>query len=158
VIAAVPDAHFTLIGPAAEREAPAQLAEMCARHGIAGRVLLPGPRYGAEKIAAFLDADVLCLPSYQEAFPCTILEGMAAGLPVVATEVGGIPDMVRPGEHGFLIPAGDVPALVRALRQLAGDAALRREMGERNAAAARAQYTVATTVERIAAAYREVLA
>jgi glycosyltransferase involved in cell wall biosynthesis len=157
LVSAVPEARVTLIGPEAEPRVREQLAASAARYGIAGRVCLPGPRYGEEKVAAFLDADVLCLPSYYEAFPCTILEGMAAGLPIVATTVGGIPDIVQSSHNGLLFTPGDAPALAAALRTLAADPSQGRAMGERNVAAVRAGYTVPIIVEKIATLYREML-
>ncbi len=73
--------------------------------------------------------DVFVLPTLQEGWPMSLLEGMASGLPALATAVGGIPDAVRHGENGMLVPPGDVPALASALRILLEDAPLRRRMG-----------------------------
>jgi glycosyltransferase involved in cell wall biosynthesis len=157
LLAAVPRARVTLIGPEAEPRARERLIAAAGRHGIGGRICLPGPIYGEEKVAAFLGADLLCLPSYHEAFPCTILEGMAAGLPIVASTVGGIPDIVRSPANGRLVPAGDVPALGQALRALAADPAQCRAIGVQNAATVRAAYTVPIIVDKIAALYREML-
>jgi glycosyltransferase involved in cell wall biosynthesis len=157
LLADFPEARVTLIGPGAEPRAREHVAAAAARHGIARRICLPGPRYGEEKVTAFLEADVLCLPSYHEAFPCTILEGMAAGLPIVATTVGGIPDVVRPPTNGLLVTPGDVPALGRALCALAADRLQARAMGAHNAFTVRAEYTVPIIVEKIATLYQEML-
>jgi glycosyltransferase involved in cell wall biosynthesis len=68
--------------------------------------------------ALLTEADVFVLPSESEAFPNAILEGMAAGLPVVAASVGGIPELVADGVSGRLVPPGDADALARALTEL----------------------------------------
>lgn len=75
-------------------------------------------------------ADIFVLPSLQEGLPLALLEAMASGLPVLATTVGGIPDVVRDGTNGLLVPAGDGPALRDALVRLLGDRALRLRLGE----------------------------
>jgi glycosyltransferase involved in cell wall biosynthesis len=77
-------------------------------------------------------ATVFALPSRCEGTPCVILEAMSAGLPIVASDVGGIPELVRDGENGFLVPTEDVPALEARLRQLLSDRALRERMGARS--------------------------
>jgi glycosyltransferase involved in cell wall biosynthesis len=76
----------------------------------------------------YRSADVFCLPSYREGLPLAILEAMAFGLPVVATPVGGIPDVVVDGESGLLVEPGDPKALADAITRLA-DAELRMRIG-----------------------------
>ena len=63
-----------------------------------------------------LAARALVLPSFAEGLPVVLMEAMAARRPVISTYVAGIPELVRPGEHGWLVPAGDVEALVEAMR------------------------------------------
>ncbi len=79
--------------------------------------------------ALFRDADVFLLPSHGDAAPWVVLEAMASGLPVVATRVGGIPEMVLQGETGLLVERRDRPALTQALEALLGDPARRKQMG-----------------------------
>jgi glycosyltransferase involved in cell wall biosynthesis len=79
------------------------------------------------------DCDLFCLPTYGDCLPMVLSEAGAAGLPSVATSVGAIPEIVREGETGLLIPVGDVPALTAALRRLVLDEELRLRMGERAA-------------------------
>ena len=83
-------------------------------------------------------ADVFALPSLQEGLPLSLLEAMASGLPVVASAVGGIPAVVRDGDDGFLVPAGDVAALGAALVRLANDPVRRARLGEAARRAAQA--------------------
>jgi glycosyltransferase involved in cell wall biosynthesis len=76
------------------------------------------------------DSDIFVLASYWEGMPGAIMEAMASKLPVVATRVGGVPELVVDGETGLLVPPRDPAALASALAQLIGDGALRRRMGE----------------------------
>jgi glycosyltransferase involved in cell wall biosynthesis len=87
-----------------------------------------GERHDIPELLA--TADVFVLPSRSEGMPMSILEAMAAGVPVVASAVGGIPELVVDGETGLLVPAGDAEALAGALRRLLGDPALRRRFGD----------------------------
>ncbi len=93
-------------------------------------VLLCGRRPHAE-IASWMQAsDVLVLSSYREGFPTVVVEGMACGLPVVATSVGGIPEAVVHGETGLLSPTGDCRELASSILRLAGNEERRRSMGK----------------------------
>jgi glycosyltransferase involved in cell wall biosynthesis len=83
----------------------------------------------AQMAEAYRGSDLFVLPTLADNTPVTLMEAMASGLPAVATQVGGIPEMVEPGVTGTLVPRGDVPALAAALEGLANDAPLRRSMG-----------------------------
>lgn len=85
------------------------------RLGLTQQVELPGWVSGAGKQALLQQSDILVLPSYTEGMPMSVLEAMAAGLPVVATRVGGISEAVSDGREGLLIEPGDVAALAEAL-------------------------------------------
>jgi glycosyltransferase involved in cell wall biosynthesis len=74
--------------------------------------------YKRQIYAELARMDILCVPSLSEAFGIVILEGMAMGLPVVGTRVGGIPEVIRDGETGILVPPRDVPALAQACKYL----------------------------------------
>jgi glycosyltransferase involved in cell wall biosynthesis len=87
----------------------------------------------------FRNADVICLPSRREGMPLALLEGMAFGLPALATPVGGIADFVEDGRNGMLVQPGDVGGLADSIRLLAQDPDLRRRLGE--AAKARVRST-----------------
>ena len=95
--------------------------------GVAEAVEVAGARDDVPEVLAA--ADVFVLSSLSECLPISILEAMAAGLPVVATRVGGVPELVADGETGLLVPAADPTALAQALRTLIEDADLRRRMG-----------------------------
>jgi glycosyltransferase involved in cell wall biosynthesis len=102
-------------------------------------------------------ADALVMPSRQEGLGVAALEAMAAGLPVVASRVGGLPDAVTDGVTGFLVPAEDPRALAAAIDRLAGDPALARRLGAEAAAAVRARFTMAAMAEATHAVYRNVM-
>ena len=96
---------------------------------------------------------MLVLPSYMEAMPMSILEAMAARLPVIATPVGGIPDLVRDGYNGFLVPPGDISALVLKLETLVRDQVLRETMGRRGQEIVNKEFGVEHYVKRLLALY-----
>lgn len=125
--------------------------------GLAEHLELPGWVTGAAKQALLGRASVYVLPSYHEGLPMSVLEAMAAGLPVVSTRVGGIPEAVRDGVDGFLIDAGDVDALEDRLRALLSDADLRRRMGESARERIRLHFSTEVIVPRIEALYAELL-
>ena len=119
------------------------------RNGLSQRVELLGARADVPDLLA--RSDVFVLSSRSEGFPVSVLEAMAAGLPVVATNVGGVAEAVVDGETGLLVPAADAEALARALERLVADGELRRRLG----AAGRARALSLFDVSRYRAAYRE---
>lgn len=119
-----PRAWLLLAGEGPERDALAGERE---RLGLQEVVMLPGRIAAEDAIAA---ADVACLPSLREGLSVFSLEAQAAGLPVVASAVGGLRESVADGESGILVPPGDEAALARALVSLLSDPAWRARMGE----------------------------
>jgi hypothetical protein len=100
-----------------------------------------------EAIRLFAETDVLVLPTRADCVPLVVLEGMAAGLPVVSTPIGAIPELL--GGAGICTPVGDVPALAAALRRLADDPGLRLELGARGRRRVRERYDVALQSRRL---------
>lgn len=113
---------------------------------------------GAEKARALQNSALFLLPSYIENMPVSMLEAMAAGIPVVATTVGGIPDVVRDGVHGRLVAPGDTDGLARAIRELLEDDARRHAMGEAGRRLIEKEFSAAAVVPRLDALYRELWA
>jgi glycosyltransferase involved in cell wall biosynthesis len=102
------------------------------------------------------DSDVLVLPSLQEGVPMAILEGMSYGLPVIATPVGGIPDVITDQKEGLLVDVGDRPALTAAMEQLAVDSD-RRELLGSHAHAKAQSLDIAHYTDRLIQVYRSVM-
>jgi glycosyltransferase involved in cell wall biosynthesis len=126
-----PEAKFVMVGVAESDAMEPVIRADAARRGIAARIAFLGALDGSDKVAAFTTSQMIVVPSWTEAFPLVIPEAMAAGLPIIATAVGAIPDFVTDAEDGFLIAPGDAPALARCICRLLDDEPLRRRMGER---------------------------
>jgi len=101
--------------------------------------------------------DIFALPSYDEGLPVAILEAMSEGLPVVATNVGGIPELVEHERTGYLISPGDVKALWTALRRLVIDCQLRGQLGDRGRRRAETRFSVQQMVAEIESIYASLL-
>lgn len=98
--------------------------------------------------------DVFVLPSHREGFPRAAMEAAASGLPLVLTDIRGCRQVVERGVNGFLVPVGDPQQLAEAISKLAGDAALREEMGRASAAKARREFDEDKVVEIVIDTYR----
>lgn len=151
-VARVDGARLTIFGEGAERGA---LQALAGTLGIGDRVAMPG--WDEDVRARLADFDVLALPSRSEGFPLVVPEAMLAGLPVVATPVGGVEEAVRDGETGLLVPVGDAVALAAALSRLAADPPLRAALGAAGRQGARARFTAARMAAAYAALWREVV-
>ena len=141
------DARLVLCGGGSQLE---RARGQIRRYGLEDRVEIPGWVEGEAKLDQFKLADIFVLPSYTEGFPNTILEAMAAGLPIISTPVGGIPDVIRPGTHGLLITPGDVQGLQEAMITFSRDPEMRRRMGTTNAAYVPLAHDIGTLWKRMA--------
>ena len=102
-------------------------------------------------------ANCLVVPSFQENAPLTIAEAMAAGVPVVAAQVGGIPGMVEDAKTGLLVDPHDIKSIYEAVSRILSDEMLAQSMGHRAKEAAGKRFTASAACERTLQAYREVL-
>jgi glycosyltransferase involved in cell wall biosynthesis len=154
-LAAVPHARLVLAGRDLERGGAFQeeLEREAERSGVADRVEF-GFRDDVPKLLDELD--VLALPSWTEGLPMAVLEAMAHARPVVATPVGGTPEVVADGETGLLVPPRDPDALAAALRRLLDDPELRRRMGEAGRRRVAERFSADAMVERVLELYEEV--
>jgi glycosyltransferase involved in cell wall biosynthesis len=100
------------------------------------------------------DADIYVQPSFQEGMPNSVLEAMAAGLPIVATHVSGNVDLVTDGDNGLLVPPGDAAALAAAIGRLLEDPALAQRMGQRSRLRVEREFGLPSVVARLEMAYR----
>jgi glycosyltransferase involved in cell wall biosynthesis len=98
--------------------------------GLDGRVRFMGPLDRDGVVALFRAADASLLSSSWENSPHTVVEALAVGTPVIATSVGGVPELVRDGENGLLVPPGDAEALAQAIRRLVADPGLRERLAK----------------------------
>ena len=105
-----------------------QLEQRAAELGIAQRVRFVGAQPREQIVELFRAADATILSSSWENFPHTVVEALAAGTPVLAMAVGGVAEVVRDGENGLLVPAGDTAALGEAVRRYFGDESLRERL------------------------------
>ena len=121
--------------------------------GVEERVEILGWIGDKQKADLLSTASIYALPSFAEGMPMSMLEAMSAGLPIVATPVGGIPDVIDDGEEGLLVPEGDVPALRNALGTLLGDPELRRRMGSRGRGRFAASFSSSAVLPKLGRIY-----
>lgn len=114
------------------------------------RIDIVPPRNHPETLEIISRASLMVLPSRCEGMARVLLEAMAAGIPVIGSNVGGIPVLVRDGENGFLVPVGDASALEDRLRRLLSDSELRHRMGERGYEIAHSEFNEKVYVDRFA--------
>jgi glycosyltransferase involved in cell wall biosynthesis len=153
----IPRALFIHIGDGPLRN---DLLKLMARKGLSGSwekkeadaaMLLLGRRENVYEILK--SADVFLLTSAREGMPNVIMEAMLAGLPVVATRVGGVPDLIENGVHGYLHDVGDIAGMAQSLEQLLNDPVLRQKMGNAGRARILKEFTINHLVDRITRAY-----
>jgi glycosyltransferase involved in cell wall biosynthesis len=146
-------ATLCMVGDGPDRR---QIEELASELGIVRDCLFTGYQ---EDVGPFFAAfDVFVLPSANEGTPVTAIEALASGCPVVATRVGGVPDVVQDGEDGILIDPGSPEQLADALVLLAGDPELRARMGAAGRKRTLPRYAVSRLIDDVDALYRELLA
>jgi glycosyltransferase involved in cell wall biosynthesis len=151
-LSALPDAALVLVGDGPERWALEALASSL---GLDERVCFAG--WQAEPRRYLTTFDVLALPSRFEGFPLAVVEAMLAELPVVASAVGSVPEAVREGETGLLVPPDDPARLAAALRGLLAEPPLRLRLGEQARALALERFTAAAMARAFEKLYEEIL-
>jgi glycosyltransferase involved in cell wall biosynthesis len=146
------DAVLCMVGDGPDR---LQLERRAHELGVIRDTVFLGYQEDVAPLYAAFDA--LVLPSGNEGTPVSVIEALAAELPVVATRVGGVPDVVRDGEDGFLVEAGATDDLADRLAQLARDPALRARMGKRGRERVLPRYAVDRLVDDVDELYRSLL-
>ena len=126
-VARVPDVELLVLGDGPERAA---LERHAARLGLGERVRFLGAGSREDVLTLFTAVDAALLTSAWENLPHTLLEALAVGTPVIATAVGGIPEVVADGENGLLVPPHDIDAIAAAVERLARDDELRGELAQ----------------------------
>jgi len=140
-----PDVGFVIFGEGPLR---GELTRLIAQRNLLGHVVLAGFRTNLEKLLP--SVDLVVLPSYTEGLPVIVLEALAARVAVVATAVGGIPEVIDDGISGCLVPPGDAAALARTIVAVLGDDSTRRALGRGGRQRVEEQFTFAAQ----SAAYR----
>jgi len=149
--------RIVLAGPCDNSAVERDLRNMIDKANLSAIVQFTGSVSGRAKELLFMNADIFVLPSYGEGIPMSLLEAMSYALPVVATSVGGIPEVVVDGESGFLIKPGDIGGLCQALRKLIESSELRYQMGRCGRARVKKYHNPKTYMLSLEAIYREVL-
>ncbi len=145
--------HALIVGAGPQRTA---LEALATESGLAGRIVFAG--FQREPLPYLAAMDVFCLASAREGLPRVILEAMLLGKPVVATDIPGCRELVRHGETGYLVPHGDIAALVDALSRLLANPELRTRFGQRGRAIVLADYSIERYVQGVTQVFAEVLA
>ncbi|NBC13150.1 MAG: glycosyltransferase [Gammaproteobacteria bacterium] len=153
ILAAVPDLQVLFFG---KGPMAGPLQERIDRDGLAAHVRLMGYREDLPRLLPCMD--LLVHPATLEGLGVSLLQASAAGVPIVASRVGGIPEAVRDGVNGRLVPPAEVPALTAAILALLADVDLRRRMGQAGRDLVDQEFSVAGMVAGNLAVYRELLA
>ena len=146
-----PDARFIIAG---EGELRASLEQQIRQHHLEKHVMLVGFR--ADVLSLHKAFDVFAMSSVTEGLGTSLLDAMACGKPVVATTVGGIPEVVVHEETGLLVPPRDPAAMAAALVRLLADSGLRQQMGEAGLARVRTHFSAETMVKNTLRVYQQV--
>jgi glycosyltransferase involved in cell wall biosynthesis len=142
VAARFPEVRLQMVGDGPRREA---LQRMIDRSPFADRISLSPGRMDLRPLLE--ESDIFVLSSHREGLPNVVLEAMASGLPVVATNVGGLPEVVKHGETGWLVPRGDISAMAAAIGGLLSDEASRVAFGRSGRKRAGEEYAISRMVQ-----------
>lgn len=145
--------EILLVGGIPDEGAAAGQAVLEAARERPGRISVAGPRAPEEMPAMYEAADIFCLPSWWEAMPLSVLEAMAAGLPVVATGVGDVGRLIEHGVNGLIVPPRDPDALAEALARLLTDRDLRRDLSSKARATVEKRWDAERTIAGVDSVY-----
>lgn len=145
-----------IVGAADTRNNTGQVAGIYSAADLS-TVRFVGLKTGAAKWREYADADIFLLPSHTEDMPITVLEAMSCGLPVLATSVGSIPELIREGENGFLVPPHAPKLIAERIVRLFHDEALRKRMGIANRRKAELEFGFGLFENRLGAIYESLL-
>jgi len=143
-------------GRAIDAEYPERVEQFVAEHQLSDCANFLGLLDVQTMMDEYARCSLLVLPSRQETAPVVILEAMAAGKPVVATDVGGVRDLIENDVSGFVVPAGDVDQMAQRIGQLLKDEDLRERMGQRGKEIAWERFRRDAVADRYYEIYREV--
>lgn len=155
VVKQVPDIKFVLAG-AGSAEDEAAIKKLCEDNGVASHVEFPGWVRGEQKDKLLRETDVFFLPSYNEGMPMSVLDAMGYGLPVVSTNVGGIPKIVHDGENGYCCEAGDIKSFANGIIKLLSDKKIRDCASKDSVSIVKKGYSLETHLKLLEAVYSRV--
>lgn len=156
VLRSVPEANFVIAGRGLQGgESPESITQLARSLGVAHAVRCPGWVDGENKESLLRESDLFVLPSYCEGLPIALLEAMARGMPVIATRVGGIPDVIEHGVNGLLVEPGEPQALARTIVAMLTDDALCARLREAAHHDARNRYSTEAVMAELATLYDE---
>jgi glycosyltransferase involved in cell wall biosynthesis len=151
------DVHVWIIGPEEIKGDYIKIFEKLEDYQLISTCEILGNISRDEVLGLLKRSSFLVLPSYYEGLPMSILEALATGLPVIATTVGGIPEAVKDGYNGFLIPVGDIQVLANRISQLITNPELRATMGRNSREVAERDFDVVSYVNKLISLYASAL-
>jgi len=156
VLEEFPGGNLTLVS-AGDEHAMRELTDLIDREGVREGIRIEGNKKSDELPSLMRQADLFVLPSLSESFGVVVIEAMASGLPIVASRVGGIPEVVEEGITGILVPPADSPALSEALLRLLKDPERRKKMGRNGRERVIKLFSWDKTIEATLNVYQDVL-
>ena len=151
----IPDVKFILAGAGSEVDEEA-IKHLMVENGVTENVTFPGWVRGDKKDRLLREADVFFLPSYNEGMPMSVLDAMGYGLPIISTNVGGIPTIVHSGENGYCCDSGDVDAFAMAIVELLRNHEKRKEFASKSMEIVRMKYSLNSHLECLEKTYESV--
>lgn len=145
--------RFKLVGSELSPGEMYQIKEKISAMNLQGSVDLIKPVLGEEKLELLENSDIFIYPSYHEGIPMAVLEAMASGLPIIATKVGGLPDLVKNGVNGFLVKAAYPNGLAKAISTLAQNPGVRIAMGKNSQKMVLENYDIEQHVKNLVKIY-----
>lgn len=156
VVKVVPDVQFVLAGSGSTADERAVKA-LFKKYGISDHVIFPGWVRGKEKDQLLRKADVFFLPSYNEGMPMSVLDAMGYGLPIVSTEVGGIPKIVHNGENGYCCRKGDIAKFAKAIIELFKSRKALQQFGLNSYKIVNENYSLKSHIDKLEKIYNSLL-
>jgi glycosyltransferase involved in cell wall biosynthesis len=149
-----PEVSLHLVGDGSEKLA---VEKKISALNLKENVTLPGYIHGKEKAQELVDADIFILPSYSEGCPVALLEAMAAGLPIIATNVGGIPDIITDGENGVLLTSHTPDAIENGINKMLENKINRQKIGMLNKKIAWENYESKVATPKLEKIYKKIV-
>lgn len=156
VAAVVPNVRFILGGTGNEIDEK-EIKNLVAKYGVENIIEFPGWVREKQKEKVLRDADVFYLPSYNEGMPMSVLDAMGYGLPIVSTNVGGIPKLVHNGVNGICCDAGDINTMATGIIDLLTDDKLRNKSASASIDIAKKRYSLDVHIQILESIYEELL-